>query len=91
MFRVTYTPEGEFSPAVMPDGKDISVVRVEADGTQCLWRVVDKGQKSETSVILADIKPVGYHAWIDERTVALFVLGERGQPAGSATGRHRNP
>jgi WD40-like Beta Propeller Repeat len=81
IWRVTHTPEGEYSPTVMPDGKHISVVRVEADGTQRLWRVLDNGPKSESSVILADIKPVGYHAWIDERTVALFVLGEREQPA----------
>ena len=81
MWRVTNTPEGEYSPTVMPDGKRISVVRVEADGTQRLWSVTDGDSKSETSVILADIKPVGYHAWIDERTVALFVLGEREQPA----------
>ena len=81
MFRVTNTPEGEFSPTVMPDGKYISVVRVEADGTQRLWRVSDTGPKSETSLILPDVKPVGYYAWIDERTAALFVLGERGRPS----------
>ena len=81
MFRVTNTPEGEFSPTVMPDGQYISVVRVEADGTQRLWRVPDRDTKGETSVILPDVKPVGYHAWIDARTVALFVLGEREQAA----------
>jgi hypothetical protein len=81
MFRVTNTPEGEFSPTVMPGGKYISVVRVEADSTQRLWRLADRDPKGETSVMLPDVKPVGYHAWIDEHTVALFVLGERGQPA----------
>ena len=81
MWRVTNTPEAEYSPTVMPDGKRISVVRVEADGTQRLWSVTDGGSTGETSLILADIKPVGYHAWIDERRVALFVLGEREQPA----------
>ena len=81
MFRVTNTPEGEFSPTVVPDSKDISVVRVEADGTQRLWRVSDNGPKGETSVILPDVKPVGYYAWIDARTLALFVLGEGGQAA----------
>lgn len=81
LFRVTSTPEGEFSPAVMPDGSAISIVRVESDGTQRLWRVTDAGPKSETSVILADAKPVGYYAWLGQRDVALFVLGEPGQPA----------
>src|SRR5436189_4442082 len=36
--RITSTPEGEYSPTVTPDGAHISVVRVEADGTQRLWR-----------------------------------------------------
>lgn len=79
--RVTTTPEGEYSPTVMPDGSHISVVRVEADGTQRLWRLSGNGVEAESSVILAEIKPVGYHAWINDRTVALYVLGDRGQPA----------
>jgi len=78
--RITNTPEGEFSPAVMPDGKEISVVRVEADGTQRLWRIAasDDGVGG-SSVILRDIKPVGYYAWVDDRTLALYVLGQRGE------------
>src|SRR5947207_2523419 len=32
--RVTDTPESEYSPTVTPDGAHISVIRVEADGTQ---------------------------------------------------------
>jgi len=35
---LTRTPESEFSPSVLPDGSGISVVRVEADSTQRLWR-----------------------------------------------------
>ena len=79
--RVTQTPESEYSPTVMADGAHISVVRVEADGTQRLWSVIPSGPKIELALVLADVKPVGYHAWIDERTVALYVLGERGHPA----------
>jgi hypothetical protein len=79
--RVTQTPESEYSPTVMPDGRGISVVRVEADGTQRLWSVLPSGPKIELALVLPDVKPVGYHAWIDDRTVALYVLGERGQPA----------
>jgi hypothetical protein len=26
--------------------------------------------------VLADVKPVGYHAWADDHTLALFVLGQ---------------
>lgn len=72
--RLTSTPEGEYSPTVTPDGRGISVIRVEADGTQRLWRFTLDGQDS--ALLLPDVKPVGYHAWIDDRHVALFVLGE---------------
>jgi dipeptidyl aminopeptidase/acylaminoacyl peptidase len=72
--RVTSTPEGEYSPTVMPDGHHISVIRVEADGTQRLWRFTSDGRDPE--LILKDIKPVGYHAWADDHTLALFVLGQ---------------
>ena len=36
--QITNTSESEFSPTLMPGGKFISVVRVEADGTQRLWK-----------------------------------------------------
>lgn len=71
--QITATPESEYSPTVMPDGQHISVVRVEADGTQRLWRFPLEGGSPE--LVLSGVKPVGYHAWIDERTLALFVLG----------------
>ena len=81
-WRVTNTPEGEFSPLMMSDGKNISIVRVEADGTQRLWQVANSDNaRGASSVILAEIKPVGYYAWMDDRTVALFVLGQNGQPS----------
>jgi hypothetical protein len=59
---------------VMPDGQHLSVVQVEPDDTQRLWRFPLAGGKPD--VILRDVKPVGYHAWADARTVALFVLGD---------------
>lgn len=72
--RVTNTPEAEYSPTVTPDGLHISVVRVEADSTQRLWAFGLNGK--DPALVLTDIKPVGYHAWIDANTVALFVLGQ---------------
>lgn len=74
--RVTQTPESEYSPTVMPDGRHISVVRVEADGAQRLWSVIPSGPKIEAAVLLPDTTPVGYHAWADAETLALFVLGQ---------------
>ena len=72
--QITSTPESEFSPTLMPDGKSISVVRVEADGTQRLWKFPVAG--GPPSIILENIKPVGYHLWIDDHTLALFILGK---------------
>jgi WD40 repeat protein len=72
--QVTNTPESEYSPTVTPDGRHMSVVRVESDGTQRLWRFTIDGKTPE--LVLADVKPVGYHAWADPNTLALFVLGE---------------
>jgi hypothetical protein len=71
--NLTVTPESEYSPTVTPDGSGISVIRVEQDGTQRLWRFTIDGRKP--SLVLANVKPVGYHAWLDEQTLALFVLG----------------
>jgi hypothetical protein len=82
LFRITETPESEFSPTVMPDGVHLSMIRVETDGTQHLCSVEPATiPKRETSLLLADVKPVGYHVWIDAKNVALFVLGDSGKPS----------
>ena len=82
LFRITQTPESEFSPTVMPDGAHLSMIRVEADGTQRLCSVEPAtNPKRETSVMLPAVKPVGYHAWIDAARVAVYILGASGQPA----------
>jgi len=71
--QVTRTPESEYSPTVTPDGAHISVIRVEADRTQRLWRFTREGETPE--LVLANLKPVGYHAWAGDHTLVLFVLG----------------
>ncbi len=71
--RVTATPESEYSPTPLPDGSGFSAVRVERDSTQRLWRFDWDG--AHPAVLLENVKPVGYHAWGDGHTVALFVLG----------------
>jgi dipeptidyl aminopeptidase/acylaminoacyl peptidase len=71
--RVTETAESEYSPTVTPDGKSISVIQVEADSTQRLWKFPLSGGKP--ILILEKIKPVGYHVWVDEQRVVLFILG----------------
>jgi hypothetical protein len=76
--QVTNTPESEYSPTLMPDEKNISVVRVERDGTQRLWKFPLAG--GAPSLVLEKTKPVGYHYWIDDHTLALFILGANGKP-----------
>lgn len=73
--RITQSnPESEYSATPLPDGSGISVVRVEADSTQRLWRFDPDGANAR--VLLEGVAPVGYHAWADARTVVMFVLGE---------------
>ena len=73
--QVTSTAESEYSPTVTPSDA-LSVVRVELDGnnTQRLWQFTAAG--SDPKVILENVKPVGYHAWANDHTLALFVLGQ---------------
>jgi dipeptidyl aminopeptidase/acylaminoacyl peptidase len=69
---VTRTAESEYSPTPTPEG-GISVIRVEANETQRLWRF---REGREPELLLPDVKPVGYHAWYDADTLVLFVLGD---------------
>jgi hypothetical protein len=71
--RVTDTGESEYSPTQIPGAMGFSVIRVERDSTQRLWRFDTDGKNP--TVLLANVKPVGYQGWIDAREVAVFVLG----------------
>ena len=105
--QLTNTPENENSPTYLPAGigesGGFSIVRSEMDKTQRLWRFNAAGR--DPQLILTDIKPVGYHAWVDADRLALFVLGEpnslqlasvktgKGEVAANGIGRslHRIP
>ncbi len=71
--RITRTTESEYSPNPIPEDRALSVVRVEEDGTQRLWRFTMEGMDPE--LLLQNIAPVGYHAWANPQAVLLFVLG----------------
>ncbi|MGH9943493.1 MAG: TolB family protein [Pyrinomonadaceae bacterium] len=75
--RLTETAESEYSPTPAPGGQFFSVIRVEADKTQRLWKFPLRGGGGlpAASLVLEKIKPVGYHAWLGEQTLVLFVLG----------------
>ncbi|MCA2987009.1 MAG: PD40 domain-containing protein [Gemmatimonas sp.] len=72
--RVTRTaPESEYSAAPTPDGRALTVIRVERDSTQRLWRVPLDG--SAEQVLFPETRPVGYFAQPTDSTWVLFVLG----------------
>jgi len=76
--QLTHTPESEYSPVVTPDGKTFSVIRVEADGTQRLWRFDLDG--SNPRRVMTKVTGIGYQAWLDPTHVAVFIVGANGQP-----------
>ena len=76
--NLTFSNESEYSPTLMPSGDSFSVIRA-ADDKQKLWRYpLNPEQQSiePASELLTNINPVGYHAWVDNSRVMLFVLGD---------------
>ncbi len=70
---VRRTSESEYSAAPTRSGDALIVVRVEADSAQRLWRF-PLGADAPT-VVVPDVKPVGYFTFPTDSTVAMFVLG----------------
>ncbi len=71
---VNHTVQDEYSPTPIPKRNALSVIQVEADQKQRLWAIdVNSG---EMELLLPHVEPVGYHAWINENEVAMFILGE---------------
>ena len=74
--RVTTAETGEYSPTPRPGLPGaISVVRDYGDGVQQLWSYPLDGGAGEV-LIGDDLGAIGYHAWVDESRLVLFVLGE---------------
>ncbi|UCG88332.1 MAG: hypothetical protein JSW71_07255 [Gemmatimonadota bacterium] len=58
---------------VMPGGDRFSVIQHEANSAQRVWSFDLSG--ADPQVVLPSISRVGYHVWIDDGTLALWVLG----------------
>ncbi|HEU4365326.1 MAG TPA: hypothetical protein VFT13_07655 [Candidatus Krumholzibacteria bacterium] len=72
---VTRTPESEYSPTPLPGGAPgFCAVRVEADSTQRLWRFDMDGGNARP--LMTDVDSVGYFEWLDDTTLAIFVVGD---------------
>ena len=78
-WQVTDTPDGEYSPTLMPTKRSFSVIVQEAvTNTQRLWQFpVD--QSSLGKDIFPGITGVGYHCWINRENAALFIVGSPNQ------------
>lgn len=70
--KLASTIESEYSPTVIPGSSAISVVRVEKDSTQRLWKL----EEGKFSTLIPDIDSIGYHFWLDKDHVMLFLLGD---------------
>ncbi|MBX3132392.1 MAG: PD40 domain-containing protein [Gemmatimonadaceae bacterium] len=71
--RLIGTPESEYSATPLPGGDGVSVIRVEMDSTQRLWRFGWNGQAQRA--LIPALKPVGYHVWVGTDHIGAFVLG----------------
>lgn len=69
---VQKTRESEYSAFPAVNDSAVTVIRVELDSAQRLWRMPASG---EPTVMFPSVKPVGYFAQADDSTWALFVLG----------------
>lgn len=75
-------PESEYSAAYTADQSGVTVIRVEADSTQRLWRIpLDGGAEHP---VFSELAPVGYYAEPTSGAFAMFVLGN---PATLRSGR----
>lgn len=73
--RITKTSEAEYSPKYTPDMEHISFVRVEKDRTtQHFYTQPLKGKKA--SLILPELKLLGYYDWISQNEFISFELPE---------------
>ncbi len=80
--QITATAVSEYSPTLTPSKNLISCVRVDDPATaeQHLYIYELKGQGNITK-LLPDIKNVGYHTWLTEKDVALFLVNKPNQLA----------
>ena len=87
--RLTNTPESEYSPAPVPGGRrHFTVVRVERDSAQRLWRL--NGEGLVVTPVLPRERRVAYYVWADSARMVLALLDSGGlslHVADAATGR----
>jgi len=75
--QVTDTPQiSEFSPTKRPNSKEFSTVRIEEDGKdQSLW-VYPMDRSHMGSRFFESLNNIGYYAWDDKNSLALFLVSK---------------
>ncbi len=75
--NITTTREREYSPTVTPDQQFLSCIIQRDNGAQDLGKYpIDGGEPA----LIIDNMTVGYHLWVDNSHVVMFILGKEGQP-----------
>ncbi len=75
--RVTSTNQGEYSPTLLPNRREFSVIRevLGGDVNQILWKY-PINQSHKGKLALPDENTVGYHSWINGSELATFLVGD---------------
>lgn len=76
--RITNTIESEYSPT-SANKNFFSTVRVAEDGVTQNLVLYPKSMKGTPKMLFPDIGNVGYHEWISEEEIALFLVEENGE------------
>lgn len=63
----------EYSPTRIPGQEAVSAIRLDSTGLQRLYRYNFHTGKD---TLLVDNLVIGYHTWVNEHTIASFVLGQ---------------
>jgi hypothetical protein len=75
--NITTTREREYSPTLTPDKQFLSCIIQRDNGAQDLGKYpVDGGE----AALIIDNLIVGYHVWLDNSHLGLFILGGEGKP-----------
>jgi Tol biopolymer transport system component len=72
--QVTNTKESEYSPNLSPDGKNISVVRVDKDNGQRFYSMPSNDVTQVHFIKGSD--SIGYYCWLNDSSLAMFILGD---------------
>jgi len=73
--RITYTSESEYSPIPVSEN-EFSCVRVEKDKKTQSLRIYPNDGMGFSKRYMNNSSNIGYHAWLDSKTIALFLVEE---------------